>query len=116
MQLEWAAATGDRSEGWLLEKRSEVMASRGMVTTSQPLAAEAGMRILQQGGNAIDAGVATAAVLDVTEPMNIGVGGDLFFIIYSARDHQLGISATCESKRIAERARRPLVALAAPLR
>jgi gamma-glutamyltranspeptidase / glutathione hydrolase len=83
------AVSGDRSEGWLLQKRSEVMASRGMVTTSQPLAAEAGMRILQQGGNAIDAAVATAAVLNVTEPMNIGVGGDLFFIIYSARDHTL---------------------------
>jgi gamma-glutamyltranspeptidase/glutathione hydrolase len=65
------------------------MASRGMVTSSQPLASEAGMRILHEGGNAIDAAVATAAVLNVTEPMNIGVGGDLFFIIYSAKDHKL---------------------------
>jgi gamma-glutamyltranspeptidase/glutathione hydrolase len=60
-----------------------------MVTTSQPLAAEAGMRILQQGGNAIDAAVATAAALNVMEPMNIGIGGDLFFIIWSARDQKL---------------------------
>lgn len=84
-----SAVSGDRAEGWLLQKRSEVMATQGMVTTSQPLAAEAGMRILQQGGNAIDAAVATAAALNVTEPMNEGIGGDLFFIIYNAKDHKL---------------------------
>ena len=84
-----AAVPGDRADGWVFQKRSEVMGSRGMVATSQPLAAEAGMRILQQGGNAIDAAVATAAALNVMEPMNIGIGGDLFFIIWSARDQKL---------------------------
>ena len=60
-----------------------------MVVTSQPLAAQAGLRILQQGGNAIDAAVATAAVLNVVEPMMVGVGGDLFAIVYIAKEHKL---------------------------
>jgi gamma-glutamyltranspeptidase/glutathione hydrolase len=80
---------GDRSEGWLAQTRSEVMARNGMVVTSQPLAAQAGLRILMQGGNAIDAAVATAAVLGVTEPMMVGPAGDLFAIIYIARERKL---------------------------
>src|SRR5438034_10180654 len=71
------AVRGDRSEGWLQQTRSEVMARNGMVTTVQPLAAQAGLRILQQGGNAIDAAVATAAMLNVVFPANVGIGGDL---------------------------------------
>jgi len=84
-----SAVRGDRAEGWLAQTRSEVMAPHGMVVTSQPLAAQAGLRILQQGGNAIDAAVATAAVLNVVEPMMVGVGGDLFAIIYSAKAHKV---------------------------
>jgi len=80
-----AAVRGDRAEGWMAQTRSEVMARRGMVVTSQPLAAQAGLRILQQGGNAIDAAVAAASVLSVVEPMMVGVGGDLFAIVYVAR-------------------------------
>src|SRR2546423_15270318 len=49
------AVRGDRSEGWLPQTRSEVMARNGMVTTVQPLASQAGLRVLQDGGNAIDA-------------------------------------------------------------
>ena len=63
---------GDRAEGWLQQSRSEVMARHGMVATSQPLAAQAGLRILMQGGNAIDAAVATTAVLSLVEPMMVG--------------------------------------------
>jgi gamma-glutamyltranspeptidase / glutathione hydrolase len=83
------AVRGDRSEGWLPQTRSEVMARNGVVTTVQPLAAQAGLRILQQGGNAIDAAVATAAALNVVYPANTGIGGDLFAIIYIAKEKKI---------------------------
>src|SRR6201996_2156524 len=84
-----SAARGVRSEGWPPQSRSEVMAQHGMVVASQPLAAQAGLAILQRGGNAIDAAVATAAVLNVTEPMMVGMGGDLFAIIYVAGEKKI---------------------------
>jgi len=84
-----AALRGDRADGWPLQSRSEVMAQHGMVVTSQPLAAQAGLQILKQGGNAIDAAVATAAMLNLTEPMMVGIGGDLFAMIYIAKQHKL---------------------------
>ncbi len=62
--------------------RAPVYGSRGMVASSQPLASEAGMRILQQGGNAADAAVATAAALNVTEPCSTGIGGDCFCLYF----------------------------------
>ncbi len=82
---------GARAEGWLPQSRSEVMAQHGMVVTSQPLAAQAGLQILMRGGNAIDAAVATAAVLNLVEPMMVGVGGDLFAIIYTAKDKKIHV-------------------------
>jgi gamma-glutamyltranspeptidase/glutathione hydrolase len=60
-----------------------------MVATSDPIAAQAGLEILQQGGNAIDAAVATGAVLDVTSQNDTGIGGDLFALVYIARDKKL---------------------------
>src|SRR5579871_1701591 len=83
---DWAVR-GDRAEGWLAQSRSPVMARNGMVVTSQPLAAQAGLRILMQGGNAVDAAVATAATLNVVEPMMVGMGGDVFAIVYIAKQH-----------------------------
>ena len=60
------ATPGSRAQGWLAQGRSEVLARHGMIATSDPIAAQAGLEILQRGGNAIDAAVATGAVLDVT--------------------------------------------------
>ena len=66
-----------------------------MVATSQPLAAAIGLRVLQEGGNAIDAAIATAAVLNVVEPMMCGIGGDLFALVYEAEKGKLhGLNAT----------------------
>lgn len=70
-------------------RRSVVMSNQGMVATSQPLAAQAGLRILMAGGNAIDAAVATAAVLNMVEPMSTGVGGDVFALTYIAKTDEL---------------------------
>ncbi|HEY4442699.1 MAG TPA: gamma-glutamyltransferase family protein [Steroidobacteraceae bacterium] len=84
-----SAVRGARSEGWPAQSRSEVMAQHGMVVTSQPLAAQAGLQVLMRGGNAIDAAVATAAVLNLVEPMLVGVGGDVFAVIYIAKEKKI---------------------------
>jgi len=83
------AVPGSRAQGWLGQRRSEVLARHGMVATSDPLAAQAGLDIMRQGGNAIDAAVAAGAVLDVTSQNDTGIGGDLFALIWSAKDKKL---------------------------
>jgi gamma-glutamyltranspeptidase/glutathione hydrolase len=83
------AVPGSRAQGWLAQGRSEVLARHGMVATSDPLAAQAGLDILRQGGNAIDAAVATGAVLDVTSQNDTGIGGDLFAIVWVAKEKKL---------------------------
>ena len=65
------------------------LAKNGMVASSQPLATLAGVQILMNGGNAIDAAIATAAVLGVVEPSSIGIGGDAFCLFYSAKEKKI---------------------------
>ena len=75
-------------------RRSTVYAPNGVVATSQPLAAEAGVSILREGGNAFDAAVATAAALNVVEPTSTGLGGDVF-ACYRTADGEIGGMRAC---------------------
>ena len=78
----------------LLWGRSKVATQYGIVAASHPLAARAGVQVLERGGNAIDAAIATNAVMGLVEPMMNGIGGDLFAIVYEAKTGQLsGLNA-----------------------
>src|SRR5262245_21416700 len=80
--------------------RSRVITKYGIVAASQPLAAQAGVRVLERGGNAVDAAIATNAVLGVVEPQSNGIGGDLFAIVYDAKTGTLhGLNASGWSPR-----------------
>src|SRR5205814_2738562 len=74
--------------------RSKVATKYGIVAASQPLAAQAGVQILERGGNAVDAAIATNAVMALVEPHYNGIGGDLLAIYYEARTGKLyGLNA-----------------------
>jgi gamma-glutamyltranspeptidase/glutathione hydrolase len=91
-------AAYDRITGAAFASRSEVIAQHGMVATSQPLATQVGVDILKNGGNAIDAAIAANAVLGLVEPTGCGIGGDLFALVWSARDQKLyGLNASGRS-------------------
>jgi gamma-glutamyltranspeptidase/glutathione hydrolase len=82
--------TQDRSQN-----RSMVMSENGIVAAESPLAAQAGVRILESGGNAVDAAIATNAMMGVVSPMMNGIGGDLFAIVYDAKANKLyGLNAS----------------------
>ena len=88
-----AHAQEDRSG--TMAGRSTVYAPNGVVASSQPLATGAGLAVLQRGGNAIDAAVTTAAMLNVVEPMMTGVGGDMFAIVWLADEQRMvGLNAS----------------------
>jgi len=80
--------------------RSIVRAQHGMVASSQPLASQVGIDVLKRGGNAVDAAIAMAATLNVTEPMMTGVGGDMFALVYWAKTKELkGLNASGRAPR-----------------
>ncbi|VTR97528.1 gamma-glutamyltransferase : Gamma-glutamyltranspeptidase OS=Singulisphaera acidiphila (strain ATCC BAA-1392 / DSM 18658 / VKM B-2454 / MOB10) GN=Sinac_2586 PE=4 SV=1: G_glu_transpept [Gemmata massiliana] len=75
--------------------RSETVATNGMVATSHPLAAQIGLDVLKNGGNAIDAAIATNAAMGLMEPTSCGIGGDLYAIVWDAKTQKLyGLNAS----------------------
>jgi len=95
-------------------RRSETIAPRGMVATSQPLAAQVGLDILKRGGHAVDAAIAVNAMLGLVEPMSCGPGGDLFAIVWDAKAERLyGLNG---SGRAPRRMTRELFAARGPQR
>jgi gamma-glutamyltranspeptidase/glutathione hydrolase len=96
------AAPWGRSERNVLtagrEGRSVVLATHGIVATSHPLAAQVGLDVLKNGGNAIDAAIATNAAIGLMEPMSCGIGGDLYAIVWDAKTQKLyGLNASGRS-------------------
>ncbi len=93
-------AAPDRITGKNFATRSEIIATNGMVATSQPLATQVGLDILKQGGSAVDAAIAANAALGLMEPTGNGIGGDLFAIVWDAKSQKLyGLNASGRSPK-----------------
>ncbi|WP_346839401.1 gamma-glutamyltransferase [Microbulbifer sp. SAOS-129_SWC] len=94
------ASAYDRVNGAGFASRSPVLATHGMAATSQPLATQIALDILKRGGSAVDAAIAANAAQGLMEPTGSGVGGDLFAIVWSAKEHKLyGLNASGRSPK-----------------
>ncbi len=89
------AGRGDRLVGANFAGRSEIIAKNGAAATSQPLATQVAISILQQGGSAVDAAIAANATLGLVEPTGSGMGGDLFALIWDPKAQKVvGLNAS----------------------
>jgi gamma-glutamyltranspeptidase/glutathione hydrolase len=79
-----SSAASDEAPVFPAQNRPDIRGTHGAVSADHPLAAQAGLQVLQEGGNAVDAAVAMAGVLAVVRPHMNGVGGDAFILVYQA--------------------------------
>ena len=103
------------------QTRSVVLAQHGMVATSQPLAAQVGLEILKNGGNAADAAIATNAMMGLVEPMSNGIGGDIFVIYWDNKTKKLyglngsGRSPYALNREVFQKKNLPYIPIRGPL-